>query len=527
MTQQQCPKDREVETVGDALAGIMTRRGAWFAGGLLAFVVINAYIGGHRKPLWYDELFSVIVAIQPTWNSMKGAMAADGNPPVYALLTKLCLHLFGSGDFSIRLPSLLGFLGALSGVYVYIRRECGPLYGLLAMVLVLAQPGWTYSYEARPYALMLAWVMLALVSWQAATRTTGARGLALAGIATALAGGILTHNLGIVMVGVPLLAGESVRIVQRRRADWPMLATGLAVLTALAITLPMMRRTNLLLLGFQHNYLHPLTWAKFVHYGIVFPLQSFPEVVSIGLVGWMVVIVVITWRVRGKQNPSPQAAAQPATPGYILAAAVACALLMPITWAVMMSTTGYYLSRYGIGTIAGLALVACLLAHRTQRAKSILPIAVLSLLALDLVTTAIHARAKHPILPVDQLVYAYPSDLPVVVNDPYRYLPMWWYAPASAKSRLIYLEDRPEAIRNGYIIVEAALVAQAPYLPMHFAAFDRFLATHDDFLLDSTGTANNNLPQRIQAAGYTLTTVASDNINGVLFHATRLPRITR
>ncbi len=112
-----------------ALRGWVDRWGAALVGVLLAALVGAAHLLGSGKPLWYDELFSVIVARQPSWHAMRGAMAGDGNPPLYPLLTKFCMALFGSSDFSVRLPSLAGFLAALVGVYVFVRRDAGPLTG--------------------------------------------------------------------------------------------------------------------------------------------------------------------------------------------------------------------------------------------------------------------------------------------------------------------------------------------------------------------------------------------------------------
>src|SRR5689334_9243152 len=85
---------------------------------LLACVAYRSYVGSKVKPLWYDEIFSIIVATQPTWHAMKEAMPGDGNPPLYALLTKAAIHFFGESRFLIRFPSLVGFLGALIATFV-------------------------------------------------------------------------------------------------------------------------------------------------------------------------------------------------------------------------------------------------------------------------------------------------------------------------------------------------------------------------------------------------------------------------
>ncbi|HUD23862.1 MAG TPA: glycosyltransferase family 39 protein, partial [Acidobacteriaceae bacterium] len=194
-------------------------------------------------------------------------MPSECNPPLYPLLARLAIRLFGLTDLSVRMPDILSFLAALAGVYVFVRRECGVVFGLLAVVLIFSEPGWTYSFEARPYGLLLAFLMLALVSWQSAANAAEAtpprpRRLALAGMVVGIVGSILSHGIGILEVGVPLLLGEAVRLYRTRRPDWPVFTTALAAIPALAIILPMMRRTSNLLLIYTHAWMHPLTLSK-------------------------------------------------------------------------------------------------------------------------------------------------------------------------------------------------------------------------------------------------------------------------
>lgn len=515
---------RTEPTVAESIGDFVARYSGWLLAAVLAVVIAAAHIYGHRKPLWFDELFSVVVAMQTSWHATAGAIPPGANPPLLAFLIRACMHLFGSSDASIRLPSLIAFLGALVGAYVFVRREVGPVFAILAVLFVINQAGWAYSYEARPYTLLTFWIMLALVSWQSAVRAgePGAprsRALPLMGLAIAIAGSVITHNLGIGMVAIPLLSGEITRIVHRRKIDWPILATALAAIPALVWTFPMIRQTDTLLLQYQREYLHPITWAKFVHYGIDFPMESFFDVLSLRAIFWMLLLILLSWKPR-RHAMVGQDAGFHAIPRHILAAAAGCALLFPVIWVFMMSTTGYFLCRYGIGTIFGLAILAVLLTGRRQGRSSPLAVLFICLLMFQFCADALWVRRTVPIILGDALVYNNPSNLPIVVNDPYRFFPTWWYAPQSIRNRLFYLSDHPLAIKNGYVIVEVALTEEGRYFPARFAEFNTFVATHDHFILDQTGTANLDMPDRLHAAGFTLKPIAWD-FRGTLYDVQR------
>jgi 4-amino-4-deoxy-L-arabinose transferase-like glycosyltransferase len=501
-------------TVGDLCYDTLSRYGFLFLLLLLALVLARILYGNHQQALWYDEIFSAIVATQPTWHRFAQAMPADGNPPLYALLTRFSIHLFGLTDLAVRLPSILSFLAALAGVYVFIRRECGVVFGLLAVVLTFSESGWTYSFEARPYALLLAFMVLALVSWQSATRAAGAtpprpRRLALAGIVVGIAGGILSHGIGIVEIGVPLLFGEAVRFYRTRHLDWPILATAFSAIPAMAIILPMMRRTHDLLLIYSLALMHPLTLARLHEYWINNPKLSLPLVLSPNLIRILVIVVFLTWKPRWlnlSRTDSPAHAEEdtPARPpSHIVAAALVAALLIPVTLLAMMFSTGYYNCRYGIGCIAGIAMLACLLLARRGRRQSTL---CLSLILYCLYVFTHFFYIPERAYPIDPTLSADRSGLPIAIADPFAYLPNWWYAPPSMKSRIVYLADKPTALQYGYVVPESALMAEKPVLSAPLEDYNAFIATHDHFLIVIGGTVPSvTMKDRLENAGYRAT----------------------
>jgi hypothetical protein len=510
-------------TLGDLIYDLVARHSLIFLLALLAIYVAYAVAQSHQKTLWYDEIFSVIVAIQPTWHRTLLAMPADGNPPLYALLTRLSIHLFGMSDLAVRLPSILAFLVALIEIYIFVRREAGAVFGFLAVVLTLSEPGWNYSFEARPYALLLCLMMLGLVSWQSAIRARAftpprPRLLALTGMVVAIAGSILAHNVGIIEVGVPLLFGEAVRLYRTRRPDWPVLATALAAIPALTITLPMMHRTRDLLLTASQAWLHPITLAKLHTYWISTASLSIDQIVNAKEIRILAVLAFVIWT-PGWLNRSRRTADAPSKkiipasiPPHSIAAALGALLVLPSILFALMFSTGYYNCRYGIGIIAGISLLACLFFARRGGRQPIL----CSALLVYFLFTYVHDFVGELRLPpskadiIDPDLTANQSNLPITVADPLVYLPTWWHAPASMKDKIVYLADKPASLKYGYVVIEVALMAEKPLLSAPLLDYSNFLATHDHFLIYLTpGSPTEVLKKRVEDAGYRTTLLNS------------------
>ena len=514
-------------TVADLLSGIISRYEVFF---LVLFLLVFAfltYAESNEKPLWYDEIFTIIVAGQPTWHAMAQAMPGDGNPPLYALLTRVLIGIFGQSALVIRLPSAIGLLAALVGLFVFIRRECGVIFGLLAVAIVCLEPVSKYAYEARPYGLLLGFMMLGLVSWQSATRAADSarpRRLALMGMVLAIVGSILSHNIGVVEIGIPLLFGEATRIWRTRRTDWPVLATAASAIPALVVTAPMMHRTSTLLLNYSRISLHPLTWQKFMLLWVHRPLQTLPLVlgahVGANLVWFLVSLIALGWAPRFLNRQLNQA--MPATAlapiqseisPHIIAAALGATLLIPITWVLMMSENGWYFARYGVGSVAGIAILACLFLRRTNLGGSAVPLALLTVLATQFSHPAVDYLRHLPARATPHFsVYTDSSGLPIVIADPLTFLPAWWYAPQSIKTRLVYLKDVDFAKDYDWAIPEVALTSEEPLISANFADYDSFVATQDHFILSipagwiPAGWRDGET-ERLEAAGFRLTAI--------------------
>jgi mannosyltransferase len=201
--------------------------------------------------LSYDELFSVYFArsgpgflLGPGWHQ-------ETNPPLYFLILAGWIGLFGSTALAVRSLSLLALAGALPVV-----RRIGRALGFgdaawLAAALFLASPlAARYALTARPYALWLLVLAVALLALVEALQAATARRVLSwgAGFATAALVALYLHDSSLIFIAA---ADAVFLLVWLMR--WPidlhrLLAWALPQLMTMALGAP-----QLLIILAQHN----------------------------------------------------------------------------------------------------------------------------------------------------------------------------------------------------------------------------------------------------------------------------------
>ena len=154
------------------------------AGGLLLRFIAES-------PLWLDEALSVNIAQVPL-GDLAETLRHDGAPPLYYVLLKGWMELFGSSDISVRALSGVFSLAALPLVWLAGRRLAGRETGWIATLLVATSPfAIRYATEARMYSLVTLLTAAGLVLLVAfLDRPTTPR---LAGIILVTGALVLTH----------------------------------------------------------------------------------------------------------------------------------------------------------------------------------------------------------------------------------------------------------------------------------------------------------------------------------------------
>ena len=113
-------------------------------------------------PLWYDEVFSVRLAMLPV-DRLLNATAGDVHPPGYYLLLRGWCLLFSNSEFALRVPSMLAGLALIYLVYrlASALSLTRPACIGASVITALAPFQVYYSQEVRSYALVMAALALA------------------------------------------------------------------------------------------------------------------------------------------------------------------------------------------------------------------------------------------------------------------------------------------------------------------------------------------------------------------------------
>lgn len=500
---------------GEQFSEFLERHEAVIVSVLLVSVLVLSILIGRTRPLWFDELFTMLLATQPNLHDFWLAMPSDGNPPLLALLGRLLVPIFGRTELAVRLPSMVAFAAACGGLYAFVRYRASAIAALFAVSVLLFQPAWFYSYEGRPYALLLAFFVLTLVCWQRAASLRNRR-VYLAGMVIGIAGAMFSHHVGLAVVGFPILLGELWRLYRRRRPDWPVYATFLIAIPVLATTLPMMYRTRVQLLTLALHRQPKITvhvvldWLR----GVKFNL---PTLLSEPSLAVLLILVLATWIKPPRRREYGSEEAE--VPGHEIAAAAGASLLIPVTLVLLMLSSNYYNCRYGIGCVVGLAILAAFgLARNLPGRRDViagLTIVLLLGFAAD-ARTRMQTTWGDPNLPPVPAQYA---DQPVVTANVFSFYPAWFYGDPETRSRLHFVFDMDTAVTDNNGIPEAAMMLERGRLDAHIDQFRDFIASYSRFVAFIPPGTGSAIADHIRGAGFSLTPIGRPDSN--LFEAAR------
>src|SRR5439155_21798830 len=124
--------------------------------------------------------------------------------------------------------------------YLFVQRRLGRFYALTALLVFWLTPFLQYATEARPYALVVGFLSLAMLGSQAAIEGPW-HWLGLFGIRFGAWGMIVSQAFSPLLVAI-LGVAELVRSVDRRKIDWPVWVALVAPSPFVIVYLPMFRR---------------------------------------------------------------------------------------------------------------------------------------------------------------------------------------------------------------------------------------------------------------------------------------------
>ena len=263
----------------------------------IAFLILSAVIAlirSHYHLLWVDEFATA------TTGSIAGISQLihveltkpySFDPIGYTGLMHAVIHVFGVRAFAMRLPSMCGYLLMQVCLFYFVRRISSERAATFALGLPALAGIVSYSIQARPYGLLLGLSALAMLSWQTAARRDTRRTLALIILSLSVAMAVNTQYYGVLLF-VPLCAAESIRVLERRRVDVPVLVSIFAGMGGLIVAMPFAKALSQYSANHQptevnyHFITHSYLWLMFGYDAVSVHMQR--------LIGFGITLLLIS-----------------------------------------------------------------------------------------------------------------------------------------------------------------------------------------------------------------------------------------
>jgi len=434
--------------------------------GLLIFYVALVAAANHRH-LWHDELYTFYIAQAPSLADLWNDLNLDLNPPLIYLAARASMAALGNTALAVRLPSIVAFFGGSLCLYSLVERRMRPSYGLLSVLILWSTPAFDFATEARPYALMIGFFGLAMLSWQRAIELPRRRWPILT-LALAVSGMMLSHLLAVVLLS-PFFLAETVRSIRLRRLDWGVAA---ALLVPCGLPLLFLRIIASYQSGnaFPHAFqAGPRKMASYYYWTL------HPE-------GWVLLLAFCAALMVYLVDPR-QSSARAKYADFELAFVGGLLALPIIVNAAMMVSHGAFFTRYAAPTLFAYPLVlATLLAAFTHANRN-------SALVMGALM-ALYTPAQHfvkPLPPPPSFAQVHP-ELPLVAASGLTFLEMDHEQPAETVGRLYYLTDREYALRFAHATIFEGLPTIKRRFPIrsHVEPFRDFVRANRRFLVIGT-----------------------------------------
>ena len=478
-------------------------------GVLVLYALVRSICAAFAKPLWFDELCTLVMVQQQRVSSLWAALqqGADSQPLPFYLVERVMRALIANENLALRGVSILAFACAFVFIFLVNHKRCGNLNSLICAAILFSTVLFDiYAVEARGYSLVMACVAFALICYQKVPAFPWTILLA-----TSLLAAELFHYYA-VFAFLPFLMAETALFLEGRR---PRISVWLALLCGFVpfvLSWPMLLRIK--------SFYGENVWAKpniqeaLSHFGWFFHGSSEKGLLLVALAAIAVLGTMLISERRSKAGEAraagPQLHQGVLTLGF---------LAMPfVVFAITKITHGVMSGRHTLAAILGFPLAAgyALSAMRKQYVMISLLFGAIVLAAVvpgeRQFWTSYKWNCTSPAKSAEELASAagHP-ELPIVVSDQLEYLQLAHYASPEWKERFVSLVDPPQAVKYlGHDTLDRNILILRKWAPLHVCDFSSFAAQHSTFLLYSNrgGLATDWWPGRLKKDGYSLKPVS-------------------
>ena len=468
------------------------------------YLLVRGLVQSRVKGLFFDEMLTWIVASQPglhgIWQALRHAL--DGQPPLFYIVEKAALILFGNTQVSLRLPSVIATAIAMLCVYLFARRKQGEWVALAcALALMATSLLHVYGANARPYSLVMACYAFAMLCYQ---RLPSWRYAVLLGLSLALAESLYYYAvLGL----VPFAIAEAAVLIRcrlfRMRA-WLALTVGAVPLIPFWPLLSIMRTYY----GAHYWVDKPslVTLPKFYGEYVLTDSAYGAATLAVLLVG------MLAYLFREKSELLANDGTLEFTDGVLILGLLTLPLFAFVAIKVIH---GAMLERYVLETILGISLaVGCLLSRASRLALVLFFVFIGSNIGVHEFSfwrRVPGARPDSGTRALEEFLEPYGSlNLPVVIPAGIEYLTIQHYASPKWADRLVFVGDPELAIKYvGTDSVDKNILDLQPYANIRAETYSDFVSKHTEFLLytEDNGAPYSWLAEKLSEKPWSLKTL--------------------
>lgn len=164
----------------------------WMWAALLTILGAALRIIGLNKGLWWDEISFLINTVRHPLVEIITVFPGDTQHPLYSILARLSIDLFGEHPWSLRLPAMIFGTLSIPAIYmlgVAVSTQAEAL--IAAALLSVSYHHVWFSQNARGYTALAFWALLSTMFLLEGIRTGHRRPYVLYAVAASL--GIYTH----------------------------------------------------------------------------------------------------------------------------------------------------------------------------------------------------------------------------------------------------------------------------------------------------------------------------------------------
>jgi mannosyltransferase len=188
--------------------------------GAITLVALVLRLIGLNKCLWWDEIFFLIGTLRHPLGEILTVFSGDTQHPLYSVLARICLVLFGEEPWSLRLPAVLFGVASVPALYLLAAKVTSRAEALVAAAfLAVSYHHIWFSQNARGYTALAFFAIVSALFLLEGIRSQKMGPFIAYAVAASL--GIYTHITMVFLVVAHFLIAAGWLIAEARKGKGP------------------------------------------------------------------------------------------------------------------------------------------------------------------------------------------------------------------------------------------------------------------------------------------------------------------